>query len=156
MSAQTSVFKFVRCFVSLSFLLKTGERKNRHIKFERNFTKQKWAPSWARLWARLWATPRAFNHHLGPWEYNAGAGGRADRHADDFKKLRGVPWRGVLLYVARATKYVDDVVDGGDLVKRMDVEALEVAVNFANSAYSAAVAALKEYKYTLWSPPPVF
>ena len=77
-----------------------------------------------------------------------GVSGRPDRHAEELKKLRIVPWRGVMLYIARTAKYIDDVVDGGDVVKWLDTDALDLAGDAANSAYLTAVAALKEYGYS--------
>lgn len=80
--------------------------------------------------------------------FAAGVSGRLDRHAEEFKKHRIVPWRGVILYIARTAKYIDDVVDGGDVAKWLDIEALDVAGDVANSVYLTAVAALKEYGYS--------
>ena len=75
----------------------------------------------------------------------AGRSGRPDRHARHFQKLQTVPWRGVILYIARTAKYIDDVVEGADVINWLETEALDVAGSATESAYATALAALQDY-----------
>jgi len=79
--------------------------------------------------------------------FMSGKDGRADRHKDAYVKLSTVPWRGMLIYVTRTSKYIDDTPVDGDLIEWKDTAALDVAGNAVDVAYAAAVSALLEYNY---------
>ena len=78
----------------------------------------------------------------------AGRNGRPDRHARRFQKLQTVPWRGVILYIARTAKYIDDVVEGAEVINWLETEALDAAGSAVESAYAVALAALQDYGYS--------
>jgi hypothetical protein len=76
--------------------------------------------------------------------FMSGKDGRADRHKDAYVKLSTVPWRGMLLYITRTSKYIDDIPIDGDLIEWKDTTALDAAGAAVDVAYAAAVSALLE------------
>lgn len=54
----------------------------------------------------------------------------------------------MILYIARTAKYIDDVVEGAEVINWLETEALDMAGSATESAYATALAALQEYGYS--------